>query len=1031
MLKEVYFAVINDRSRKRFRDNLCVFQGYADCLAYINSMDMPVFVSAVLKTRQANTLLHYMKRRFLLSVWCRQESGALIFNKNSMLVQTYKGRGGYTHLVLMRRPDQQTRNKYVPIYIPKDADESSATEIPAPSYIQDGVYHAILDNTSIPVLPEWSGYLAKQLLKERQLYSSNCIGDKDAFLNYGFRNIMIMNVSENTIVDMIQEGLQKKAISIAGCYNKSPALGKIKGIDSYQETFGAVLARKTKERFRPLFDPDKQQVSRKVQDFFRVCAYYHPGILPYKKQQEVIQAGMMSLDYNKSLVISGATGSGKTILSIGTVICHARKKNYSALVMVPSTLVRRWEEALLEAVPEARVRVVSDLAGFIEATKDIRNPGRLRPLWIILSENTAKMSYDEHPAVIWDARKKAYICPHCGRPLLVMKKANPYGVRYNEPTPKEMKIRDFLKKNGANSFCNLVRDSNGNDIKGCGNVLWTAASKNNSRNWVKIDRAGWIPKNETDNFQKELEDVMKHMDQNTAATFRKETRKYLEALSRYDISGAISRLPNRYSIAHYIRKHMNHCFDYFIADEVHQLEGGDSQQGKAFGTIIGAVWKCIFLTGTLSNGYAGGLFHLLFRTQTRKMLDDGYSIDSEKDFAERYGVEDNAVTERGSLISRSDGSVGISDADSKRTTRKKRLPGISPTLVSDYLMNSFISVRKSDISDHLCPYEEIPIGVEMDPELRKAYQKIITTVRSSVIRGHGYGDRRRVRNALMTATMFLDQPFGLDTSMQQYTPPETVGEAERARQMEYKRIELSDKIIRNKEKELVRLVKKHKEKGEKILIYIEYTNKLDLAGRLQRILAKEGIRASYMDASVKQTERQSWLEAVAGKGEADAVILNPGLVEVGLNLLDYTTIIFYEVGTKVTTVRQASQRSNRINQTKPVTVYFMYYRNTIQEDTLGAISQKMTASKAVEGDFTESALQEMGETTDILTQLVNSIAKDDHIEVEQKNFEHSGNKEDQKISHIPKQRKMTCFKDRPRFSLWGTDGSVQTVSLCV
>lgn len=59
----------------------------------------------------------------------------------------------------------------------------------------------------------------------------------------------------------------------------------------------------------------------------------------------------------------------------------------------------------------------------------------------------------------------------------------------------------------------------------------------------------------------------------------------------------------------------------------------------------------------------------------------------------------------------------------------------------------------------------------------------------------------------------------------------------------------------------------------------------------------------------------------------------------------------------------------------------MYYKDTIQENILGAISQKLTASKAIEGDFSESALQNMTEDTDILTKLVNSIVKNEKIEI--------------------------------------------------
>ena len=67
-------------------------------------------------------------------------------------------------------------------------------------------------------------------------------------------------------------------------------------------------------------------------------------------------------------------------------------------------------------------------------------------------------------------------------------------------------------------------------------------------------------------------------------------------------------------------------------------------------------------------------------------------------------------------------------------------------------------------------------------------------------------------------------------------------------------------------------------------------------------------------------------------------------------------------------------------------MYFLYYRNTIQEDSLGLISQKLKAAKAMEGDFSTSALQDMTDDTDILTKLVNSIVHNEHIQVESDGF---------------------------------------------
>ena len=55
-------------------------------------------------------------------------------------------------------------------------------------------------------------------------------------------------------------------------------------------------------------------------------------------------------------------------------------------------------------------------------------------------------------------------------------------------------------------------------------------------------------------------------------------------------------------------------------------------------------------------------------------------------------------------------------------------------------------------------------------------------------------------------------------------------------------------------------------------------------------------------------------------------------------------------------MRQASRRSWRIGQTRPVKVVFMSYKNTLQADALKLVAKKLQSSLAVEGDLPEDGL---------------------------------------------------------------------------
>ena len=64
------------------------------------------------------------------------------------------------------------------------------------------------------------------------------------------------------------------------------------------------------------------------------------------------------------------------------------------------------------------------------------------------------------------------------------------------------------------------------------------------------------------------------------------------------------------------------------------------------------------------------------------------------------------------------------------------------------------------------------------------------------------------------------------------------------------------------------------------------------------------------------------------------------------------------------TPRQASRRSWRIGQTRPVKVIYMAYRNTLQADALKLVAKKLQSSLAVEGELPEDGLAAFGDDGD-------------------------------------------------------------------
>ncbi len=127
------------------------------------------------------------------------------------------------------------------------------------------------------------------------------------------------------------------------------------------------------------------------------------------------------------------------------------------------------------------------------------------------------------------------------------------------------------------------------------------------------------------------------------------------------------------------------------------------------------------------------------------------------------------------------------------------------------------------------------------------------------------------------------------------------------------------------------------------------------------MLTRHGFRVAVMKADAVAPERREAWVADRVKQGIDVMICHPRLVQTGLDLIDFPTLIWYETDYSVYVMRQASRRSWRIGQTRPVKVVFMSYRNTLQADALKLVAKKLQSSLAVEGELPEDGLAAYGD----------------------------------------------------------------------
>ena len=160
-----------------------------------------------------------------------------------------------------------------------------------------------------------------------------------------------------------------------------------------------------------------------------------------------------------------------------------------------------------------------------------------------------------------------------------------------------------------------------------------------------------------------------------------------------------------------------------------------------------------------------------------------------------------------------------------------------------------------------------------------------------------------------------------------------------------------------------------------MLVYATHTGTRDITERMEQFLSQHGFRVAVMKADAVAPERREAWVADRVKQGIDVMICHPRLVQTGLDLIDFPTLIWYETDYSVYVMRQASCRSWRIGQTRPVKVVFMSYKNTLQADALKLVAKKLQSSLAVEGELPEDGLAAYGDDGDDGDDLMMALAR--------------------------------------------------------
>ena len=816
------------------------------------------------------------------------------------------------------------------------------------------LFRAVDQKTAVPLIPEFQDYVLEQLIRRnilRPLRVKSVSRQMEAWL-------LRCEEKDKNIVAVLEDGLRSGAISIPGATPGLSPLDGLKSVTDYLNTFGVTVAERIKKLFIPLFDPAKEPLSPEVLALNQYVQE-HAGYSLYDAQLAVAEAVKRQLHRGKVGLIVAECGTGKTKIGTTAIVSAAAAlyaQQQSAgifktfnVVLCPSHVTKKWVREIEETVPNTFAAVVYSIQEFDHLYR-LYERGT-KSCFAILSKEKARDGYMRAPAVVrrrWnrdglyverktpipscgavdvDPHQPVFCCPECG--TAIMANISRDGTVYRVPANS----RFFRRENRDNHKC-----------EACGASLWTALNPTawgEQTAWAKIGDYGFV--------YRPL--VYEHVEKAKSAALLEK----LHAIARDPKAVFPAKGANRaYPLSSYIKRKYKGRIYGLIVDELHQYNN-KSGQGDAMAELYSTAKKVVGMTATLINGYSSGIFYLLYRIVPSLMKKDGKDYQSPSQFDAEYGVIQHIYEEEEREYNSNRRTV-------QTHSSTRLLPGVSPLVYSRFLMEYAVFLSLTDMGKDLPEYEEIPIPLKMPKEIEAEYKRIEGQLKQ-VLKNDRKAARKILSAYLNLLMAYPDQPYGHKPIYHPIDGYEIVRPGDLA----------TPNTLLPKDEEILDIMERKINGGERVLLYINWT-RLDTQSKMEKLCLERGWRTTILPAKIKPDKRESWVAAKLAEG-LQVLICNPALVETGLDLNAFTTIIFFDTGHKLFTLRQASRRSWRINQTAPrVEVYLLYYKDTMQAKAMKLMASKLAVAGIIEGGFSEEGLAAMSDVRDLTSQMAKELA---------------------------------------------------------
>ncbi len=762
-------------------------------------------------------------------------------------------------------------------------------------------------------------------------------------------------------------------------------------IDNYFQQYGKFHVAKATELLEPLHKPGVDELPK----------FEHVLRQPFEPQAHVIAAAMQMLTVQQRGVIVGEMGTGKTLMGMLSVHEHAklsarkggRNGNYRAIILCPDHLIKKWKDELEETIGGVKVHtfdaagkgqshLIGEMVALYEELRDPqsfkRNKRWKKPVganWYVLGRNQAKFLPTRQPKAM---RRMTLVAEE--DTSTVPPTINKYPVRVDRCPTCGLPYKD---KKGRS----VQHITGGKNILKC-ESRWNIAMPDPDRKDCGLDCV-------------DLRHPTDHPTDRPGRIVEADDRRW-----KIHECGTplwqFTRTPKRWPPGIFFAQQLARAFHYIVVDEVHEQKSEGAAQALACAKLIASIGRCLALTGTLVGGYARDLFPLLFRFSPGDLVEEGFKWGGWLDFTREYGrieeIHKTTVTADGDVkISYGSQSMRKDRDDTKVTPRPA--PGIMPALFGQHLLDKTLFMSLEEMASGLPTYTEYVGGesgegdefyeecaVSMEPAQEAAYQDLEGTLVSKCRDMLIKGDMRLLGTMLIATLEYADRPWewtaptgkpedlacGFWEKPKSRTPDNWRGVIQPQA--------LPQDIIYPKEQALLNICQREIRAGNQVWVYCKMTNKRDVQPRLKKLLNQIGLRVAILrSTTVVPKKRLRWIED-NGPG-VDVIISHNELVKTGVDFFgkkpgshNFNSIVFYETGYSVLTLRQAARRAWRIGQSKDCRVYYLHYRGTMQARAMDLISRKMAASLAVDGKLNAEGLAAMTDDGSAAMALARSIS---------------------------------------------------------